>query len=192
MTFSNVIIVSTRNRRDQVTYLLSTAATTTHVATRPRLTTRHLQPSAAISNVMPPRRAKSQSISSDTPTPKSSPLSKPATPVKAPSRRSPPSSPITAAYQAIADPVRRSQIPSALQFPLIVVLSFSFSSLLFSIVAETTAGDLAAISKHTESWLEITGLLAWKALQLAVCWFGGFDGNIRPGRVAGKQIADGA
>jgi hypothetical protein len=130
-----------------------------------------------ISIAMPPRRAKSQSISSDTPPTPRSPPPKFTTPVKTLSRRSLPSSPITATYNAIADPVRKSQIPSALRFPLVVILSFGLSSLLFSIVAEVTAGDLAAISKHTESWLEITGLLGWKIVQLAVCWFGGFDGS---------------
>ena len=125
---------------------------------------------------MPPRRAKSQSISIDSPSTSRSPPSKLATPVKALSRRSPPSSPVSATYNAIADPVRKSQIPAALRFPLVVVSSFTLSSVLFSIVAEVTAGDLAAISKHTESWVEISGLLGWKVVQLAVCWFGGFDG----------------
>ncbi len=83
---------------------------------------------------------------------------------------------MTASYNAIADPVRKSQLPAALRFPLVVILSFTLSSVLFSIVAEITAGDLAAISKHTESWAEITGLLGWKVVLLAVCWFGGFDG----------------
>jgi hypothetical protein len=58
----------------------------------------------------------------------------------------------------------------------VVILSFTLSSVLFSIVAEVTAGDLASISKHTESWAEIMGLLGWKVVQLAVCWFRGFDG----------------
>ena len=50
------------------------------------------------------------------------------------------------------------------------------SSILFSLVSVGTAGDLAAISKHTESWLEVVGLLAWKTVQLAVCWYGDLDG----------------
>jgi hypothetical protein len=126
---------------------------------------------------MPPRRAKSQSISSDTPPTPRSPPPKSTTPVKTPSRRSPPSSSVAATYNAVADPVRKSQIPAALRFPLVVILSFTLSSVLFSIVAEVTAGDLAAISKHTESWVEIMGLLGWKVVQLAVCWFRGFDGT---------------
>jgi len=76
----------------------------------------------------------------------------------------------------MADSEYKSRIPSALRFPLVVISSFTLSSLLFSIVAEVTAGDLAAISKHTESWVEITGLLGWKVVQLAVCWFQGYDG----------------
>jgi hypothetical protein len=84
---------------------------------------------------------------------------------------------VAATYNAIADPVRRSRLPAALRFPLVVLLSFTLSSLLFSIVAEVTAGDLAAISKHTESWVEIAGLLGWKVVLLAVCWFRGFDGK---------------
>lgn len=127
-------------------------------------------------DAMPPRRAKSHSVSSDTPPTPRSPPPKFPTPVKTPSRRSPPSSPVAATSNAIAEPVRKSQISSALRFPLVVILSFTLSSLLFSIVAEVTAGDLAAISKHTESWVEITGLLGWKVVQLAVCWFEGFDG----------------
>lgn len=125
---------------------------------------------------MPPRRAKSQSVSSDTPATPRSPVPKFPLPVKTPSRRSPPSSPVAATHDAVGVPVRQSQLLPGLRFPLVVILSFTLSSVLFSIVAEVTAGDLAAISKHTESWVEISGLLGWKVVQLAVCWFGGFDG----------------
>ncbi len=72
--------------------------------------------------------------------------------------------------------MRKSQLFSGLRFPLVIILSFVLSSVLFSIIAEVTAGDLAGISKHTESWVEITGLLGWKVVQLAISWFGGFDG----------------
>jgi hypothetical protein len=74
-------------------------------------------------------------------------------------------------------PPRKSQIPVTLQFPLVVVLSFSLSTLLYSLIAEIGTGELASISKHSESWLDAAGLLAWKAVLLAVCWFGGFDGT---------------
>lgn len=48
---------------------------------------------------------------------------------------------------------------------------------MYSFIAVVTPGDLAAISKHSESWAEVAGLLAWKALELAVYWFGGLDGE---------------
>lgn len=131
---------------------------------------------------MAPRgRAKSQSISSDIPNAKvvKTPPPKYPTPVRAAARRaaaSPSASPVGAFTPVRTKPARKSQIPKSLQFPLVVVLSFSLSSLLYSLVAEVGAGDLAAISIHTESWLDVAGLLAWKTVLLAVCWFGGFDG----------------
>lgn len=72
------------------------------------------------------------------------------------------------------------QVSQALQFPLVVLASFVLSSVLFSFVAVGTAGDLAGISKHTEAWGEVVGLLGWKGVQLAVCWFGGLDGMCFP------------
>jgi hypothetical protein len=73
-------------------------------------------------------------------------------------------------------PPRTSQIPAKLQFPLVVILSFGISTLLYSLIAEIGTGELASISIHSESWLDVAGLLAWKAVLLGVCWFGGFDG----------------
>jgi hypothetical protein len=73
-------------------------------------------------------------------------------------------------------PPRKSQIPAELQFPLVVILSFSISTLLYSLIAAIGTGELASISIHSESWLDAAGLLAWKAVLLGVSWFGGFDG----------------
>ena len=68
-----------------------------------------------------------------------------------------------------------------MQYPLVVILSFGFNALMYSFIAEVTPGDLAAISKHSESWAEVAGLLAWKALELAIYWFGNFDGEAHQG-----------
>ena len=54
---------------------------------------------------------------------------------------------------------------------------------MYSFIAEVTSGDLAAISKHSESWAEVAGLLAWKASELAIYWFGEFDGERDSGTV---------
>ena len=139
-------------------------------------------PSAQPPSVAMARHAKSQSISSDTPNAKvvKTPAPKFPTPVKAAARRSaasPPASPSSAFTPVRSTPPRKSQIPFPLQFPLVVILSFSLSTLLYSFIAEIGTGELASISKHSESWLDAAGLLAWKAVLLAVSWFGGFDGT---------------
>ena len=128
------------------------------------------------------RPAKSQSTSIDTPNAKSVKTPQPKFPTasRATARRSaasPPASPALSFAPVRSMPLPRSQIPVSLQFPLVVVLSFSLSTLLYSLIAEIGTGELASISKHLESWLDAAGLLGWKAVLLAVCWFGGFDGT---------------
>jgi hypothetical protein len=59
----------------------------------------------------------------------------------------------------------------------VVVLSFGLNALMYSFIAEVTPGDLASISKHTESWAEVAGLLSWKAVELAIHWFKDYDGE---------------
>jgi hypothetical protein len=150
-----------------------------------------LNPSS--SHTMPPRRrahSKSQSISSDVNSNKlpSSPLSKFQTPSRRTPRQSTTSPPASPTFSFAPEPKsvpapvsqRKSQIPKPLQFPLVVVLSLALSSLLFSLIAEFTTGDLASISKHSESWAEIAGLLGWKVIELGVYWFGGYDGINKP------------
>lgn len=156
-------------------------------------------------HAMPPRRAKSQSISSDTqsPTPRSSKVPMSAAKTKIPSQNKRPSSPVAATANAIsasagaaaaaaktAAPSPSAPVLAQGSFPLVVLLSFSLSSLLFTIVAQVTAGDLAAISQHAESWVEISGLLGWKVVQLGVCWFGGFGGVYASVREACCFLAD--
>jgi len=68
-----------------------------------------------------------------------------------------------------------SKIPAPLRFPLLVLISLTSSSLLYSLASEYTAGDLSSVSKSLNGWWEITGLLGWKATQLAVGWWGGYD-----------------
>jgi hypothetical protein len=100
------------------------------------------------------------------------------------STMSPPTSPIVAV--AHPRPAPKSRVPSTLQFPLVVTLSLILSALMYSFIAEITPGDLAAISKHSESWAEVTGLLAWKVVELAIYWFGGFDGEETCIKIAGR------
>ena len=67
------------------------------------------------------------------------------------------------------------KIPAPLRFPLLVLMSFTSSASLYSLASKITAGDLSSVSKSVNGWWEITGLLGWKAAQLAIGWWGGYD-----------------
>lgn len=41
------------------------------------------------------------------------------------------------------------------------------------------SGDLATVSRSRDQWWEVAGLLGWKAGQLAVGWYGGYDSMMR-------------
>lgn len=74
-----------------------------------------------------------------------------------------------------ASPASNSKLSAQVRFPLLVVLSLTISSLLYSLVSPFTSGDLATVSRSRDNWWEIVGLLGWKVTQLAVGWYGGFD-----------------
>jgi hypothetical protein len=54
-----------------------------------------------------------------------------------------------------------SKIPTPLRFPLLVLLSLTLSSLLYSFAAEYVATDLAGVSSALDQW-EMGGLVAWR------------------------------
>ena len=70
-----------------------------------------------------------------------------------------------------------SIIPAHLRFPLLVLISLTSSSVLYSLASEFTAGDLSSVSNSLNEWWKIAGLLVWKAAQLAVGWWGNYDGE---------------
>ena len=70
-----------------------------------------------------------------------------------------------------------SKIPAPIRFPLLVLLNMSMSTLLYTISAEFTAGDLANVSRTVNAWPEIFGLVACKIVELGISWFSGFDGR---------------
>ncbi|KAI8243525.1 hypothetical protein K4K57_005276 [Colletotrichum sp. SAR 10_99] len=70
---------------------------------------------------------------------------------------------------------QRSHLPTALQFPLVAVLSFSISSLCYSFLSEWSRGELAGISKNLDTWGEVATLAGWRIFELALGWFGNFD-----------------
>ena len=74
-----------------------------------------------------------------------------------------------------ASPASNSKLSTQIRFPILVVLSLTISSLLYSLVSPFTSGDLATVSRSRDNWWEIVGLLGWKVSQLAFGWYGGFD-----------------
>lgn len=57
---------------------------------------------------------------------------------------------------------RASQLPAWVQFPLIVLLSFSLSSVGYSFLNESTRGELATITRAPESSFELAILSLWR------------------------------
>lgn len=68
------------------------------------------------------------------------------------------------------------KIPTALRFPLAVFMSMSLSALLYSLTADLRADDLAIVSRRLVEWWQVLGLLGFKAAELAIGWWGGYDG----------------
>ena len=71
-----------------------------------------------------------------------------------------------------------SRIPNILRFPVLVVMSMTVSSALYSIASQFGTGDLATVMRRRDEWWEIAGLLAWKATELAIGWWGEYDGRL--------------
>ncbi|KAL4924337.1 ATP-binding protein [Aspergillus undulatus] len=69
------------------------------------------------------------------------------------------------------------QIPSLARFFLVLISSLALSSTLFSLLSPITLGELGRVSQHLEEWWEVGGLVAWKAIEVALAWVLGFDGR---------------
>ncbi|KAI4201940.1 MAG: hypothetical protein LQ346_002053 [Caloplaca aetnensis] len=69
-----------------------------------------------------------------------------------------------------------SKIPNALRFPILVLMSMALSSALYAGASNFGTGDLATVMRRRDQWWEITGLLAWKAVELGIGWWGEYDG----------------
>jgi hypothetical protein len=58
---------------------------------------------------------------------------------------------------------RPSKIPRPLRFPLVVLLSLTLSSLLYSFASSQTA-DLARVSRSLDQWWQVGALVGWRTL----------------------------
>lgn len=74
-----------------------------------------------------------------------------------------------------ASPAPTSNVPPQIRFPLLVFLSLTISAVLYTVISPFTPGDLSIVSNTQDQWWQIAGLNGWKAVQLAVGWFAGYD-----------------
>jgi hypothetical protein len=76
-----------------------------------------------------------------------------------------------------------SGLPTALQFPLVILLSFSTSYFLCSAASAFTGLELSTVSARVEDPIVILAFPAWRIFELAVGWYMRFDGKIGHGIV---------
>lgn len=88
-------------------------------------------------------------------------------------------SPAVSSAPAVSVPanLQSSKRSLAFRFPVLVAVSLSLSSLLYSFASGFTAGDLSSVSRSPSDWWEIAGLLGWKTAELGVGWWGDYDGK---------------
>jgi hypothetical protein len=61
------------------------------------------------------------------------------------------------------------------RFPTACVLSLGLSSLLYSVAANVTGPELAAVSRNLTANWHIGAMLAWKVSELSIAWYAGYD-----------------
>lgn len=104
-----------------------------------------------------------------------SPRTSPRTRTSTGGDRTRPARELKEALTAPAQQTRLTRIPSPARFLLVVLGSLIVSSVLFTLTASVTVGDLGLVSKHLEEWWEVGGLMAWRAVEVGLAWVLGFD-----------------
>ncbi|KAK4941727.1 hypothetical protein LTR66_014776 [Elasticomyces elasticus] len=72
-------------------------------------------------------------------------------------------------------PTTVSRMPEWLKFPLVVALSLGSSTVAYSLIADLTGYQLAAVSRQVDDTARILALVAWKVLELGIAWWAGYD-----------------
>ena len=79
--------------------------------------------------------------------------------------------------RAIANKMPEKLPSSAVRFSVLVLVSLVISSAGFSALSPFLAGDLSSVSGRVDEWWQIVGVLGWKATELAIGWWGEYDGT---------------
>ncbi|SPO00519.1 uncharacterized protein DNG_03267 [Cephalotrichum gorgonifer] len=84
-------------------------------------------------------------------------------------------SPVAEGSEGDVETWRAAKLPAPVQFPLVVILSLTVSSLGQSLLGTLTQGELAAVSKPLDTGEDIALVTGWRILELAIGWFGNLD-----------------
>ncbi|KAK6079218.1 hypothetical protein SCUP234_05771 [Seiridium cupressi] len=97
-----------------------------------------------------------------------------------------PSSPTVLSITKVEKPVikaiediaaeKKSKLPAPIQFPLIVILSLAVSSIGYSLTYPWTKAAIAVHARTLETWSEYALLMGWRIFELALGWYGNYDG----------------
>lgn len=74
----------------------------------------------------------------------------------------------------------RTSLPRILKFPLVVLINFSLTILLNTILVEFTGPQLYPVARDLREDWQIGVVAGWKVLELGLAWFAGFDGMFCP------------
>lgn len=77
-------------------------------------------------------------------------------------------------------PTRSSSLPAQVRLPLVVLLNFSFSFLLSSVAAVLSGHELGTVSRKDPDLLQAFAFLLWRAVELGIGWYMGYDGIVSP------------
>ncbi|KAF2972103.1 hypothetical protein GQX73_g1474 [Xylaria multiplex] len=70
----------------------------------------------------------------------------------------------------------RSKLPTPVLFPLVAIFSLAISELGYSLSWPLTQGVLAAHARLLGTWAEVGAVTGWRLFELALGWFGDYDG----------------
>ncbi|KAI0542265.1 hypothetical protein GGR58DRAFT_302034 [Xylaria digitata] len=70
----------------------------------------------------------------------------------------------------------RSKLPTSVLFPLVAIFSLAISELGYSLAWPLTQGVLAAHARLLGTWAEVGAVTGWRLFELALGWFGNYDG----------------
>lgn len=71
---------------------------------------------------------------------------------------------------------QEKRISSPARFLFVVLSSLVLSSGLFTLTSRIHLDELRTVGKPLNSWLEVGGLLAWRAVEVGLTWLLGYDG----------------